>query len=1108
MENIKVAYFYEKGQEYGRAGSPLKVLDFHDVLFNSPGLKNLDPMHEKHMVGSIWFHSNDKLGVDYKPVSEGLVGCDIDKISKEDCKKILDSFDRLALVFPCIVSCWYSHSYHNTDKPYGGLHFALMTDKSKLVHNDDERVNTEGFNSYKSENIVYSAALAYYIFKECGVDIRPYHRDDLKSDAGLDSAMLSIVQQCFLNYSEEVKWNDHMFRVRINEKDVSKLKEWFDEEYHPKRKRWFPKVDEYDITKCEVKNFDIKTWNGNTINLGHKQRIVIQNFLASLNWSEYQIVEFMMQICGPDDYAKGEVALRKAIRQTTGVAIKRYSNGRCKGEYIEVAKELLSRIGIDVELEIDKEYKPLDYKIDPLFEEVWESLREKPFNNIYYSNKNHFRIKLEKGEHLSDHMGELYPVIMNHKVTCIFGDCAIGKTHMSLGFNTDEQLQIFADVFTQITKVSIDICEPFNSVADSKASATNEYKSEIKRVNTACLKDFDHNKKNVFIWDTIKPLYEAYFQKTLMKRGVLFLDESHKLVTDQYRWPTVIEMMKHIPIMYERLVCMTGTSAWEWEYLKQFYHEDEIAMVLVEKEPEFEKTCDILVYDKFGRADRQEILERYLDKGMLPEIYSNRQNKEWKEIFMELNSDRFKAGEKTLNILDYCRDNKENLKEINETGSLDDYDAVIATAYCGVGVDFLPSKVDERLRCSIVDVAGEIDGCTSHEVWQFGGRNRKQAFHIVLPVREDTLRYKVSRAEIDDEFLLKLAESDVKEIPEDLTDEQNAMNKWLNEVVRNNAFKSLIKDKVFEDKRNIKLLALYYKYIRLFSNVRMIRHYLERRGVNVNVIPCQHIGYISDENVSKEIYQFFVKNYDVICDIHNGKQKFESIVAQTDINTNEVEKIEGHKVYTRNPGLMRWLIRMFADDYRWKPILEKEEYMSRHQFEDLFLMMSIAKRITKEDLNKLKKIAGVGCEEALDAIIQSLMGKHFAGIFDSMPKRWNVKRYRDDMFDKYKGILLFAVENHKFIGEIIKKKEKGEFDAVAKMKVMYAQKKAQEARRKMSDKKKKRITIKYLVNGKNREFIGREDMAKELGVSLATVKKMLSDEKYCISKGFKVIDRQ
>jgi hypothetical protein len=33
-------------------------------------------------------------------------------------------------------------------------------------------------------------------------------------------------------------------------------------------------------------------------------------------------------------------------------------------------------------------------------------------------------------------------------------------------------------------------------------------------------------------------------------------------------------------------------------------------------------------------------------------------------------------------------------------------------------------------------------------------------------------------------------------------------------------------------------------------------------------------------------------------------------------------------------------------------------------------------------------------------------------------------------------------------------------------------------------------------------------MAKELGVSLATVKKMLSDEKYCISKGFKVIDRQ
>ena len=171
-------------------------------------------------------------------------------------------------------------------------------------------------------------------------------------------------------------------------------------------------------------------------------------------------------------------------------------------------------------------------------------------------------------------------------------------------------------------------------------------------------------------------------------------------------------------------------------------------------------------------------------------------------------------------------------------------------------------------------------------------------------------------------------------------------------------------------------------------------------------------------------------------------------------------------------------------------------------------MMSIAKRLTKDDLKKLKKIADAGCEAALDAMIQSLMGKHFAGIFNSMPKRWNVMRYQDFMFERYKGILQFAVENHKFIGEIFKKNEECTLDAVAKMKILYAQKKAQDARRKMSDKKKKKITIKYLVNGKTREFTGREDMANELGVSLATVKKMLSDEKYCISKGFKVIGIQ
>ena len=1108
MENIKVAYFYEKDQEYGRAGSALQVLNLHDVLFKSPGLKNLDPNHEKHMVGSIWFHSNNILGVDYKPVSEGIVGCDIDKISKEHCKTILESFDKLSLAFPCIVSCWYSHSYNNADKPYGGLHFVIKTNKSKLVHNDDDRVDTCDYHSYKSENIIYSAALAYYVFKICGVDIRPYHRDDLKSAAGLDSAMLSIAQQCFLNYSEEVKWNDKIFDVTIGEQEIDGLKEWFDEEYHPKKKMWFPKNEEYSINKCEVKKLDIKTWNGKTINLGHKQRIVIQNFLASLNWTQSQIVEFMLKICGPDDYAKGETALRKALWQTTGVAIKRYSNGRSKGEYTEVAKELLSRIGIIVELEIEKQYKPIDYIFDPLFEEVWESLREKPFNNIHYNNKNHYRIKLGKGEHLSDKMGELYPVIMSHKVTCIFGDCAIGKTYMSLGFNTDEQLDTFADIFMQISKATVDICEPFNSVADSKVSSSHEYKSEVKRVNTACLKDFDHKKKNVFIWDTIKPLYDAYFKDRLLKRSVLFLDESHKLVTDQYRWLTTIEMMKHIPLMYDRLVCMTGTSAWEWEYLKQFYGEDEIAMVLVEKEPEFERTCEILIYDKFGRGDREEILESYLDRGMLPEIYSNRQNKEWKEIFVELNSDRFKSGKKPLNILDYCRDNRDNLKEVNENGSLDKYDAVIATAYCGVGVDFLPSNVDDRLRCSIVDVAGEQDGCTSHDVWQFGGRNRKQSYHIVLPVRRDALRYKISRTEIDDDFLLKLAEIDVKEIKADLDDEQTAMDKWLNEVVRNKDFKALIKAEVFKDKRNIKLLALYYKYKRVFGNVRMIMHYLERRGVKVTQIECSHIDDATDKDVNLEIYQFFVKNYDQIRRLYFEKEKYESIVRQTDVNTNDVERIESGKVFTRNPGLMRWYIRMFAEDENWKPILEKEEYMSRNQFDELFLMMSIAKRITKEDLKKLKIIAGVECEEALDAMIQNLMNKHFGGIFDSMPKRWNVKRYKSYMFERYKNILLFAVKNLKFIEEILEKYEDNTFDAVAKMKILYEQNKTQDARQKMSDKKKKKITIKYLVNGKTREFFGREEMANALGVSVETVKRMLKDEMYCTSKGFYVVGVQ
>ena len=355
---------------------------------------------------------------------------------------------------------------------------------------------------------------------------------------------------------------------------------------------------------------------------------------------------------------------------------------------------------------------------------------------------------------------------------------------------------------------------------------------------------------------------------------------------------------------------------------------------------------------------------------------------------------------------------------------------------------------------------------------------------------------------------MKLAEIDVKEIKADLDDEQTAMDKWLNEVVRNKDFKALIKAEVFKDKRNIKLLALYYKYKRVFGNVRMIMHYLERRGVKVTQIECSHIDDATDKDVNLEIYQFFVKNYDQIRRLYFEKEKYESIVRQTDVNTNDVERIESGKVFTRNPGLMRWYIRMFAEDENWKPILEKEEYMSRNQFDELFLMMSIAKRITKEDLKKLKIIAGVECEEALDAMIQNLMNKHFGGIFDSMPKRWNVKRYKSYMFERYKNILLFAVKNLKFIEEILEKYEDNTFDAVAKMKILYEQNKTQDARQKMSDKKKKKITIKYLVNGKTREFFGREEMANALGVSVETVKRMLKDEIYCTSKGFYVIGVQ
>ena len=153
---MQVGYFYKKGVEFARTGTTLKQCNLKDVLDD---LCKLPKDHDKHMVGSIWFHTNSKVGVEFNPVSDGIVCCDIDNMPKEDCKKIIDNFDTLALAFPCLVSCWYSHSYYN--KTYGGLHLVIKTNKSELRHDDFISNRDE---SYRTQNIIYSAALAKHIY--------------------------------------------------------------------------------------------------------------------------------------------------------------------------------------------------------------------------------------------------------------------------------------------------------------------------------------------------------------------------------------------------------------------------------------------------------------------------------------------------------------------------------------------------------------------------------------------------------------------------------------------------------------------------------------------------------------------------------------------------------------------------------------------------------------------------------------------------------------------------------------------------------------------------------------------------------------------------------
>ena len=1079
-KELLVSFYSGRGDTIA-TGTKLEIIPLCKALWYQ---QNIDKSKEKGTSGCIFPYVQDRLGLNPERTnySDGIIFIDIDKLPKSDIKCIYDGFESICDKLPNVLSCWYSNSYYNESKDYGGLHFVLRASNDTIDCDD-----------YKYFVTFYGAILSRIIFNECGVDVRP-----TKDGKGLDRATKSIAQRFFLNYSQ-VKWNQTAYAVSP-ELDKKQLKEWVNA-----HNDWYKDSNPYKITKCEITKSDI-VFNGNRVNLGYRGRITVLNTLATLGMGHSDRVELLMSICGDDDYRNGEEALRQNVTQCSRTA----ENQKVSDDIIVNGIEILNALGYDIQAEIERIYQPIDFDNTDLFMEVWESLKDQPYNNIYYNPKNYLRLNLKSSEYINDYKHQMNEMIYNYQMTYLIADCMVGKTTFGLNMRTDYGL--FDDAFIMhISGDSIDLCVPYNSVADNKSKSTRD---DIKRVMTKQLSDFKDDKRNVFIWNTVMPLYEKYFKGGFVKRLVIFFDESQKIVTDEYRWEVVFEMFKVLPIMYKHFVFMTGTPAGELDYLKQYF--PDYCIIKVDKEIEFKRTCNILKYKSFGNCDREQLIEDAIAVGKLPMIYSNTKRVHWHNVCKEINKKRFELGLKPYRILDYSRDNAERLQQVNETNSIKDYDIVIATKYCSVGIDF--KKDDNRTRYAIIDYATEQD-CTFHDIWQFTLRNRNQDTETCIVAYDDDnyntklynyWYYKKLFEDMAKVHTYKMVKSDIVE-----DDETESLYEFAHEIFRIRQFGNLMKDNkdYFNDDRNVKLLGLYYLYKKIFSNINIIKHMLKRRNVEVIETNMEHSKGTILQGDKKEMFNWYVDNFETISTMYKSKDKYDKLTYKIDINSNEKETIKDNRIYCRDVKYMDWLIKQFAGKDDWRNILneivEKDGCLTKEMFVAYNRMSLIAKKTTKKDIVKLKSLSELLGDEHIKQFAISLAYQHYGKILEIARNDFDKERIVADVIKHYIAILQFAIENIEFIEEIKKATDDGARIAAC-MKMDIAMRQQLECKRKqqISKKKSKVYTVKWIKGGKQKSFNGIAEMSEYFAVNESTIKRFLRGEKCELSRIIELIEIQ
>ena len=1122
---MRVSYSTICNGNYTSNDTILPVGDIVEVLKRQ---ETLPKNHIKGKVGELFVYSNGITGKHHPLLSEGLLLVDIDGITIDNCEKIVNKFDELSLIFQPIIACWGSYSYYNQSKKneqgkyIAGLHFALKCEQNKLVQDNDERLDNKEFFSYTEYNMWYSAMLAYYIFKICDVDVRPFHNNIIDNGkvvdkvCGLDSHLKYLYQRIFFNYVDEVKFNTNVFPRIITDENKKVLKEWFNNRPDKSRdtewivdtnyKSYVPKFKVHHRTYNEVIS-EINTTNSH---LGYDGRWRVADYLASLNWKAEEILNVLLKISGSEDFKHGYDNYVDELKKIIEVGIRNYSNG-VPDWIVEQAVNILEDRGVY----FVKDYIDIEIPIDPIAEEVFNELKDKPVvpkQHVVVAKQCH-KFNLKQNEYLSTVKNDLYDIISSYPVTCIFADCAVGKTHMSLDFKMDPQLDIFKEYFGIKDTSGVDICEPFNSVADSKVEGAIDRK-DIERVRTSDVKRYSFNKKNVFIWDSLETIYNVHFNG-LQKREVLFFDEAHKIITDKYRWATILKMMPLIKKMYKHVVFMTGTSVYEWKFFEQFWKKEEIGMVLVNKDRIHKLTGDVLVYKKFGDGDRRFLLETLLAENKLVQIYSNAENKSWRNIINKINAERKEYGIKEYKVLDYRRDNRDRLLNVNETGNIDNYDIVLGTAYLGVGVDFLPSEKDNRSRYVIIDLPGETN-CTAQELWQFANRNRNQPFHLIIPVLEKSLKDKLYGSTLTIQQLTKIAKAKVglNNIPNpedtELTDTE-ALAHITNVIIQHSEFPEIVKFKknnLYNQDVIVDLVTHYLGYVGRFCNTNMIIHYLKRRGVTVNVVNKEHITEGIDNTDVNTNFNWFVNNMEECITAEFHKDKYQYIYKYTDINnTMETNRIENGIIYATNPNYIRQLNKLVINDPSWRNVLketaEKNEVMSMNFINAVQSIRYIVNNISKQELNKLKKLYEIGGNEVIESQVNEILKLLFGDIFtDSNKDQWELNKLKE----KYTNILIFLTTIYNEIKNLVEHKEKNTLTAAIQIAAQLDIKNKTDKRKKQSSAQKKTIEVKNTKNGKViKNVTTYEQLAEYLKITIRTAKNIIKDEKLQKKYNVKVI---